>query len=65
MLINVEMKAPESEEVQKRYNYESACQIVNEAITRHGIEERTIISTFDKKMANLMQSVPNHKFKVI
>jgi len=65
MLINVEMKAPVSEEVQKRYNYEAACQIVNEAINRHGIEERTIISTFDKKLANLMEAVPNHKFKVI
>ena len=65
MLINVEMKAPLSEEMQKHYNYEAASQIVNEAITRHGIEDRTIISTFDKKMANLMETAPNRKFKVI
>ena len=54
MLINVEMKCPEHDEIKMRYDYEAASQIVAEAIRRHTVGQRTIISSFDRKMATLM-----------
>merc|ERR1712013_272147 len=58
MLLNIEMKAPVSVEMKQRYNYQLAGEFVQDAINRHGIAKRTIVSSFDYKVTNVMKLAP-------
>jgi len=42
-----------------------AGEFVQDAINRHGIAERTIVSSFDYKVTNVMKLVPDRQYKVI
>ena len=59
MLINIEMKCPISEDIKQLYNHGLACEIVSECINRHGIEARTIISSFEPLITNKMKLTQN------
>lgn len=66
MHINIELKCPGSAELKQRYNYELACEIVLEHINRHGVQKRTIVSSFEQLVTTHMTKIAfEREFSII
>lgn len=65
MLINIEMKGPNNQEILPMYDITSACSIVKSAIENYNIGPRTIVSSFVPQIFNKMvEMTPERQFKI-
>jgi len=65
MKLNIEMKGPQSEKWQSKYDFDLCCVKVNDLIQQFDIGHRTIISSFRHQITDQMQKSSNSTYKVL
>lgn len=59
MLINIELKGPQNDEVAKEYDFDLVCDKVKSQIDHFNIADRTVISSFRPQIIERIQKKDN------